>query len=86
MLLAGLNDRSTLYTRTFCKYVRVGQSYCMTVALSTHALFANTLELVKAIASDPSASIVRRLQNFLFWLSDVDFRVSCRPSLKCTFP
>ena len=31
----------------------------MIIALSTHALFANTSESVNAIASDPSAATVR---------------------------
>lgn len=37
----------------------------MIIALSTHALFSNTSEVVNAIASDGSAAIVRALAKFL---------------------
>jgi hypothetical protein len=38
----------------------------MIIALSTHALFANTSESVHSIASDPSAAIVRACKTSYF--------------------
>ena len=39
----------------------------MIIALSTHALFANTSESLNAIASDASLALVRYSKSVLFW-------------------
>ncbi len=61
-------DRFLLYMSVHgvaCRFER------MIVALSTHALFANTAELVNLSASDISAALVRFLITAPFSLTDV---------------
>lgn len=57
----------------------------MIIALSTHALFANTTELLKANASDASAALVRSLRTSSFGVLTYS-RVSCLTFLRSMFP